>query len=115
MTIKSQVLTALTAVLANTWAVELPEQPTWPAIVFDIDSEPEPNWVQDGGYDRHTISVVILAKTLVEIPALQTSVDAALAAIPVYMGEEGRGDADYEPDPSVYAYFSNHVIRTRRT
>lgn len=115
MTIGSLVNTALSTVLANTWAVELPEQPTWPAIVFDIDTEPEQNWVQDGGYDQHTVSVVILAKTLGEIPALQTAVDAALTAIPVYLREEGRGDAAYEPDPSVYAYFSNHVIRTRRT
>lgn len=115
MTIKSQVLTALSAVLTNTWAIELPEQPTWPAIVFDIDSELEQNWVQDGGYDQHTVGVVILAKTLGEIPALQTTVDVALMAIPVYLREEGRGDAAYEPDPSVYACFSNHVIRTRRT
>lgn len=114
MSIKQILTSALSAVLPNTWAVELPADPVWPALVFDIDTKPEPGWVLGGGYDQHTVSVVILARTLGEIEALQPQIDAALQAVAGYMTDEDRGDADYEGDASLYAYFSNHVIRIRR-
>lgn len=114
MSIKSTVSTALTAVLANSWAVELPVNPTWPAIVFEVDSKPEDSWVIGGGYDQHTISIVILAKTLAEINTLLPSVDAAIMGITGYLIDGERGDAAYEDDASVYAYFINHIVRTPR-
>lgn len=114
MTIKSSILTALTAVLGNTWATELPPDPTWPVLVFDVESKPEDTWVVGGGYDQHTVTVVIFARTLAEIPAYQTAIDAAMGAVTGYMVDEDRGDASYEPDPSIYGFFSQHVIRTRR-
>ena len=114
MTIKQTVLTALSAALPNTWAVELPQNPTYPAIVFEIDTAPEQQWVLGGGYDQHTVSVVILAKTLGEIETLNPQIIAAMEAIPGYMLDGDKGDADYEDDASVYAYFSNHVIRLRQ-
>lgn len=115
MTIHADITTALSAVLANTWAGELPEQPTWPAIVFDIDTDPEQGWVLGGGYDQHTVAVVSLAKTRTELAALQVQIDAAMEALPGYLRDEGRGDADYEDDASVYAYFANYVIRRSRS
>lgn len=114
MSIKSTVTTALNAVSSNSWAVELPVNPAFPAIVFDIDSRPEDSWVIGGGYDQHTISVVILAKTLAEIQTLLPGVDTAIEGITGYMTDGERGDADYEDDASVYAYFVNHVVRTPR-
>jgi hypothetical protein len=114
MTIHADIVAVLTPILANTWAVELPEQPSWPAIVFDVDTDPEQGWVLGGGYDQHTVAIVTLAKTRTELATLQTLVDAAMEALPGYLRDEDRGDADYEDDPSVYAYFSNFVIRKRR-
>lgn len=114
MSIKQILTGALSAVLPNTWAVELPADPAWPAIVFDIDTKPESGWVQGGGYDQHTVSIVILARTLGEIEDLQLQIDAALQVVAGYLTDEDRGDADYEGDASLYGYFSNHVIRTRR-
>jgi hypothetical protein len=114
MTIHADIVAALTPVLANTWAAELPEQPTWPAIVFDVDTDPEQSWVLGGGYDQHTVAVVVLAKTRTELATLQGQVDSVIEALPGYLRDEERGDADYEDDASVYAYFSNFVIRKRR-
>lgn len=114
MTIKQTINTALSAVLANTWAIELPPDVAFPAIVFDIETTPEQQWVQGGGYDQHTVGVVIYAKTLTELDTLKPQVDAALEAIPGYMLDGERGDADYEDDASVYGFYSNHVIRLRR-
>lgn len=117
MAIGEAVFNALSGVLANTWAVELPANPTWPAIVFDIESEPERQWTLLAGYERHTVNVVILAKTREEITTkvsgLHARVELALQGVDVYMMATEHGDSDYEDDASVYAYFSTHIIRTR--
>lgn len=117
MTIKTIINTALSGVLANTWAVELPLQPTFPAIIFEINTVPEDNWAvppSGSAYDQHTVFVTILAKTLAEIETLTPLVDTALEGIAGYLLDSERGDADYEPDASVYAFFCNHVIRQPR-
>lgn len=114
MNIKQRVLTALTPVLSNTWAVELPPKPTWPAIVFEIDTQPEKGWVLGGGYEQHAVSVVILAKTQGEIADLHQQVQSAMKSVTVYLEGGDHGDAEFEPDPTVYAYYSNHVIRMRQ-
>ena len=117
MAIGEAVFNALSGVLANTWAVELPSNPTWPAMVFDIDTEPERQWTLLAGYERNTVNVVILAKTPEEIKTKVTGLHArivlALQSVDVYMMETEHGDSDYEDDASVYAYFSTHIIRTR--
>jgi hypothetical protein len=70
--------------------------------------------VLGGGYEQHTVSVVILAKTQGEIAELHASVKVAMKAIDGYLEDGDHGDADYEPDASVYGYYSNHVIRMRQ-
>lgn len=115
MTIKQSVNSALSAVLANTWAVELPPDVQWPAIVFDIETTPEQAWVLGGTYDQHTVGVVIYAKTIGELDALKSQVDTAMESITGYMLDGDRGDSPYEDDPSVYGFYSNHVIRLRRS
>jgi len=115
MTIKQTVLAALEPVLPNTWAVELPKRPTWPAAVFDVDTEEEKGWVQGGGYDQHVVNLVVLARTVEELDALRPQLIAAMETIPGYMGNEGEGDGEYEDDPEVFGYFLNFRIRTRRT
>ncbi|MCB4811695.1 hypothetical protein LG204_10250 [Methylovorus menthalis] len=117
MAIGQAVYNALSGVLENSWAVELPQNPTWPAIVFDIESEPESQWTLLAGYERHTVNVVILAKTKEEITTkvtgLHARIEQALQEVDVYMMAGEHGDSDYEDDASVYAYFSTHIIRTR--
>lgn len=111
MSINTVVLDALKPVLNNTWAVELPQNPTWPAIVFDVETVPENTWVQDGGYNQHVVTVMIIAKTLTEVRALQLAVKDALEVLPQHLETGESGDANYEDDASVYAYFRNHTIR----
>lgn len=114
MSIKATILNKLTPILANTWAVELPNEPAWPAIVFDITSTPEDTWVIGGGYDQHSITINVLARTLGEMTTLIPQIDAAMLTIPGYLLEGDRGDGAYEGDSSLYVYFINHTIRTPR-
>lgn len=114
MTVDEAVYAALSAVLANTHSVELPPRPTWPALVFEIDSTPESGWVLGGGYDQHEIVVSTLARTKGEINSLKSLVSAAISVLPGFMGDEFAGDADYQGEASVYAYVQNFRVRTRR-
>lgn len=112
MTIGTTINTALTAVLANTWAVELPPEPEFPAIVFEIDSTPETGWVLGAGYTQHVITVTTLAYTRTELMALAASIQSAMEAITGFITEEESGDASFEDLPGVYGYFQNFRIRT---
>lgn len=114
MTIKETVLGLIVPILANTWAVELPLNPAWPAAVFEVDSTPEDGWVWGGGYDQHVVSVIVMARTLAEIESLKPSIRTALEQHAQSMGLEDEGDADYEPDPAVYAYYFTARFRTPR-
>jgi hypothetical protein len=112
MSVKQTVNAALVPVLANTHAVELPERPTWPAMVFEIDSQPESGWCLGGGYDQNVVTVVILARELGAIETLIPQVRAAFEPLDGYMGDEEHGDAEYEGDPEIYGYSLNFRIRT---
>lgn len=112
MSIKQTMLGLLTPICANTWAIELPSSPVWPAVVFDVDTDPEDQWTLGGGYDQHVVNVVVLAQGLSDIEALLPAIRAALNAHPQSMGIEDEGDADYEPSPQVYAYYISTRFRT---
>jgi hypothetical protein len=121
MTLHATVNTALTSALANTWAKELPPNPTWPAAAFDIDSQPEPGWAAgvNGGYTAHELNVLVMAVTIEELDVLLPAdgggaIRAALQAIGSYQFEEDSGDAEYERDPKVYARFLTVRLRTPR-
>ena len=105
---------ALGDVLDNSWSIELPPKPTWPALVFNVTSTPEKGWVLGGGYDLHAIEVTIFARTRAELATLQAQVLTAIESLPGYMGDEEHGDAAYEPDPQLYAYVMNFIVRSRR-
>ena len=111
MTIHSTVTSALNSVLANAWAIELPPEPAFPAIVFDIDSSTESNWVFGADYVQHVVSVFVYAKTRSQLMTYPALIRAAMETIPGYMAEEERGDAEYQEFPGVYAYFQNFRIR----
>lgn len=114
-TIRQILTTALSAVLPNSWAVELPPNPTWPAIVFDIETRPEPGFCAAVGYDQHTANIIYLARTAEELEALEPQIRTAIQALPQLLTEDDSGDADYEPDPAVYARYITFVLRTRTT
>ena len=116
MSIHQDVSTALATVLANSWAVQLPPEPVFPAIVFEIDSAPEPGWTSAGeGYDQHTVTVSFLLETIEEFEALAASCRTAFEAMETYMYEEDYGDGDYEPNPQVFMKYIVFRHRTRRS
>lgn len=120
MTVHQLVNATLSAVLANTWSIELPPNPTWPAIVYDIDSEPEAGWCYAGGYSQHVVNVICLGITLEEVDALLPAdgggpVRAALEALqPQFLFEMDSGDSEYEASADVYARFLTVRLRTPR-
>lgn len=114
LSIRQRVYEALAAVLPNTHAVELPERPTWPALVFEIDVEPETGWVMGGGYNQNDIAVMTFSRSQDEIEQLTGQVLAAISSLDGFLGDEFSGDADYQGDADVYAYVQNFRVRTRR-
>lgn len=113
-TVKEIVSAALLPVMTNTWSIELPPNPMFPALVFTVETTPEEQWCMGGGYDQHEISVVILSKTQELIDSTMPQVRSAFEALPTYMVEEAGGDVDYEDDPDVYGYAMTFRLRTPR-
>ena len=113
-TINEIVTAALQPVMDNTWAVELPPNPTWPAIVFTVETETEQQWCLGGGYDQHDVTVVILAVTREFIDETKPAIRAAFEALATFMFEDTSGDVDYEDDPNVYGYSMTFRLRTPR-
>ena len=118
-TVHEQVTTALTAIFPNAWAIELPPDPVWPAVVFDIDSAPEAAWCMGGGYMQHDVNLIVVARTIEELDVLLPldgggTLRPALEIMPAYQYEDSAGDADYEPDPDLYARFLSVRLRTPR-
>ncbi len=114
MTIEEIVRAALTAVQPNTHAVALPASPTWPALVFRIDTAPESRWVLGGGYEQHTVMVKTLARSRAEIEDLKKRILAALEVLEEFLVDEQSGDAEYQVETGVYVYVQNFRLRTRR-
>lgn len=111
MTIGTIATTVLNGVLANTWAVELPPEPTFPAITFEIDSIPENDWVLGGGYTQHIVTVTTFAYSRTELISLTTAIQSAMETVTGFITEEESGDAEFEEFPGVYAFFQNFRIR----
>jgi len=112
--ISERVYQALSAVEPNTYAVQLPDEPTWPALVFEISSNPEPGWVKDGGYDQNDIVVMTFSRSREQIVALKAAILDAISALDGFLGDEFAGDAAYQGEADVYAYVQNFQVRTRR-
>lgn len=114
MSIKETVYSAISAVFANAHAVELPKDPTFPAVVFDISTESESGWCQGAGYEQHTITVVILAVSLTEVETIAALVRTAMGPVSDHNGADAEGDADYETEADIYGYYLEFNARTRR-
>lgn len=113
MTIKSDLLAALTPVLANTYAVTLPNNPTWPALLFEVETEKETGWIPDGVYKRHSVTVTIFSTSLSQVASLRDQVATAMGPLSDHNGPEDEGDATYEGDAAAYAYFLNFHVRSK--
>ncbi len=113
--INEQVYQALAAVEPNTHAVELPDDPTWPALAFEITSTPEPGWVKDGGYDQNEIVVMTFSRSREQIVSIKAAILAAISRLDGFLGDEFSGDAHYQGEADVYAYVQNFQVRTRRS
>lgn len=114
ISINERVYQALAAIEPNTHAVELPDEPTWPALVFEISSNPEPGWVKDGGYDQNDIVVMTFSRSREQLVNLKGAIFDAISALDGFLGDEFAGDAAYQGEAGVYAYVQNFSIRTRR-
>jgi len=119
VTINATLTQALTVALSNTWAIELPPVPVWPAAVFDVESAPEEAWCMGGGYTQHDVHLVVMARDLDQLDVLLPLAGggpfrAALEAQDSYQYEDGCGDADYETDPQIYARHLTVRLRTPR-
>ncbi|MFL9860815.1 hypothetical protein PQR72_34625 [Paraburkholderia madseniana] len=114
MSLKSDVYAALSAILPNAWNVELPQNPTWPALVYTTHTDEESGWVMGGGYDLHTVTVAILGRDTDENGALRDQVVDAFEQMDDFLLVESEGDSNYEGDAAVYAYLVMIQLRTRR-
>ncbi|WP_280189078.1 hypothetical protein [Delftia sp. PS-11] len=117
--IHQRLLPVLQSVLGNTWWLELPPRPAWPAAVFSVETAPEPGWCAGGGYDAHDATVIVLSRSAIELDALLPTggggaMRAALEGMEHYQWEVGCEDADYEDDPQVYGRALIVRLRTPR-
>ena len=108
------VLDAVSGVVANCWAVELPPDPDFPAALFEVDSEPESGWVSLGAAVRtlHTVTVIVMARERAVCKTLMASVRSAVENQEFFVETKSFGDADYERDAGVFAKYLTVVFRT---
>jgi hypothetical protein len=114
VSIKLDVYAALSAILPNTFNVELPPDPAWPAIVYSVHTEEEAGWVMGGGYDLHTVTIAVLGRDVDANEALRDQIVAAFEQMDDFLEIEAEGDSEYEGAANVYAYLILPKLRTRR-
>jgi hypothetical protein len=114
MSIKSDLKAALEPVLTNTHAGRLPNNPSWPAIIYEIATEKETGWTPDGSYYLHTVTITILSRSLANIATLRDAIKTAMGPLSDNNGPDDEGDASYEGDANVYGYFLNFIVRMKQ-
>lgn len=114
MSINSIILTAVTPIISNVWADELPPEPQWPAAMFEVETIAEQTWVQGGGYDQHTVTIYILGLTKSEVIAKAKLISGALEQLPQHLEINESGSSEYEDNAQVYAHFIKHTLRLPR-
>jgi hypothetical protein len=114
MNVKTEVYAALCAILPNTYNVELPPNPTWPALVYTLHTEEESGWVMGGGYDLHTVTIAILGRDTDANAVLRNQIATAFEQMDDFIEIEAEGDSEYQGDAAVYAYLMMPKLRTCR-
>ncbi|KQT37679.1 DUF3168 domain-containing protein [Methylophilus sp. Leaf414] len=113
MKIEELLLATIEPHLPNVWAVDLPDDSAFPAIVFNVETTPETTWVQGGGYDRHLVTLSFFAETKEAVTTLARSIMDAIELRPEFLETGDFGDADFEDLPELFAYYSTHTLRMR--
>ena len=109
---KQQDIAALIiSVQPNSWAIELPQTPTFPAASFDIDVRPERTWVLGADYARFFVSVMLYDKSKTNIMVTASAMRAAFLTLEGFIEETESGDASFEDYPNLYGYFLNFTVR----
>ncbi|RDK01437.1 hypothetical protein [Paraburkholderia lacunae] len=114
MSLKADIYAALVAILPNSHNVELPPDPTWPALVYTTHTDEESGWVMGGGYDLHTVTIAILGRDTDENTALRDQIVEAFEQMDDFLLVESEGDSNFEGAAAVYAYLIMIQLRTRR-
>lgn len=114
MTVNAIVLAAVTPIISNVWADELPPNPQWPACMFEVETETEETWVQGGGYDQHTVTLYVLGLSKSDVLAKAKQISDALELLPQHLTIGESGASDYEDDAQVYVQFIKHTLRLPR-
>ena len=103
---------ALSAVIANTWAVKS-QAAIWPGIVYDIESFVENQWVKDSEIRvGHVVTVYLETKSRLDFKTYLPQIRVAMVAVEGFVREEEGGDANYEESAEVYVKYIDFRIRT---
>lgn len=110
MSLNTVVSQVLNPILTNNWMVELPSKPSFPAMVWSVETDPEDDWCDGAGYDQHTVTVFILCEDD-SLSTLLEQVRQGMQARAEFLREGESGDAEFEEHPDTYAKFAEFVIR----
>ncbi|SEN43366.1 hypothetical protein [Nitrosomonas marina] len=112
MNLRADINSALSP-LAEVYPVRLPDSPVFPAVVYRIDTEPETGWTPPDVYSQHDVEMFIYSSSLSQLMTIRDQIKTLMSTLSDGNGAESEGDADYEDDARVYAYYMDFRIRTR--
>jgi len=112
--IRQRLQEIVSAALLNSHYKNLPDNPEFPALIWEVETAPEEQWSMGGGYDRHTVNIIVLDYDADAFQAIIASVRAAIEADPYFQYEDSSGDSEYEPNPLVYGQYLIANFRTPR-
>lgn len=111
MAIEEEIFTLIKSVESNAHASEPPQEPTFPLAVFDIDVQPERNWVFGADYAQYLVTVYLFDQSKSALMSKVQSMRAAFNLDAKFLHEEESGDAQFEEWPNVFSYFMNFRLR----
>ncbi|MGI4856754.1 MAG: hypothetical protein ACRYHA_07485 [Janthinobacterium lividum] len=103
----------LSAIVPNTWRGVLPDDATFPGLVFSIHSATEEGWVSGADYRSYTVQIAILGHDTDENQAIRARIVASLGPLDAFIGMEDEHDGEFEDRPEVYVWMMFVTLRTR--
>ncbi len=121
MTIEDRVFTALSPLVGVDndgdpccYQVVMPQQPVYPAIVFQVTSGDTNALTQAGRFGDFIVLVTLYALDKAAIKALRANVLGAAEAMPEYKTHDELGDG-YNFEPKTYSWKINFDFRYTET
>lgn len=111
MTMHEDIFTLIKSVETNAHAVEAPQEPVFPLAVFDVDVQPEHNWVYGADYAQYLVTIYLFDASKSALMTKAQAMRTAFYTATGFLEEESSGDAQFEEWPNVYAYFMNFRLR----